>query len=51
MKVDYRTTSGHLSTAYLDEPYGETAQGVDKHSDTPLTLRWTGTEWQETEES
>jgi hypothetical protein len=47
VKIGYIGLSGYRSTAYLDTGYGDTWAGTDKYTDDPITVRWTGTEWQE----
>ena len=49
MKVGYRDVDGYEQTAYLDEPEvaRDIYRGVHKHTDEPVTVRWTGTEWVE----
>lgn len=49
MKVRYRTSGGAHSTAYTDGRVGHSMDhhGVDKHTDLPVVVRWTGREWVE----
>lgn len=46
-KIDYVLLNGFTSTAYLDEmPEGrDILVGTDKHTDEPVTVRWTGEQW------
>lgn len=49
-KVGYR--SGRvMRTAYLDTPLGgDRYSGTEKHSDTPVTVQWTGSEYVQVDE-
>jgi hypothetical protein len=46
-KIEYQLLNGFTSDAYLDdEPEGrEILTGTDKHTDAPITVRWTGERW------
>lgn len=48
-KVEYKTRSGYYSKAYVDD---ETGEGVDKHSDIPVTVAWSDelSEWVQTDD-
>ena len=53
MKVHYKALWGGESTAYLhdENPIGENIfNGIDKHSDIKIRVKWTGNEWIEIEE-
>jgi hypothetical protein len=47
MKVRYRMASGYETTAYLDDEANVDGSysGTNKHTDEPVTVRWTGDEW------
>lgn len=54
MKVAYTNSKGQVSTAYLDdeasadyytEHLGQPVNGVEKHTDLPVTVAWNGTDW------
>jgi hypothetical protein len=47
VKVEYVLLSGYSSTAYLDRRDGDTATGVNKYTDEPVTVRWGGVRWTE----
>ena len=48
-KVRYYPSSARVeSTAYLDaQESADVFSGVDKHTDEPVTVRWTGTRYEE----
>lgn len=49
-KVDYRS-GRETRTAYLDASLGDDRySGTDKHTDTPVTVRWTGSGYVEVDE-
>ncbi len=47
LKIEYVLPSGHTSTAYVDKEREDQdiCRGVDKHTDEPLVVRWTGEKW------
>jgi hypothetical protein len=49
MKVTYTTTTGAMSTAYLDDEWADAdrATGTDKYTDQPVSLLWSGHQWME----
>jgi hypothetical protein len=47
-KIEYHMPNGFTSDAYLDDDLREDSDimtGVDKHTDVPVTVRWTGERW------
>lgn len=48
LKISYLALDGYHSKAYTgDAPIGDAWPATDKYTDDPITVRWTGTEWQE----
>lgn len=53
-KIEYQLPNGFTSDAYLDDEIPETPEiltGVDKHTDAPITVRWSGERWVQLETS
>lgn len=45
-KISYHALDGYVSKAYVDEePIGDYHHGVNKHTDDPVCVYWTGTDW------
>ena len=47
LKIDYEMPNGHTSTAYVtrERDDQEILRGVNKHTDEPVAVRWTGEKW------